>query len=83
MRDHLTLLAAILAAANGATGYTIQEKTGMKPSTFDSKTQILLKTGAVEESAGRPDAWACTIPSRRGWKIASRHIAAAIGSPRT
>ena len=62
MRDHLTLLAAILAAANGATGYTIQEETGMKPSTFDRKTLILLKAGAVEEDAGR---WTITAKGRR------------------
>lgn len=62
MRDHLTLLAAILAAANGATGYTIQEETGMKPSTFDRKTLILLKAGAVEEEAGR---WSITPKGKR------------------
>ena len=62
MRDHLTLLAAILGAANHKTGYQIQEETGMKPSTFDSKTSILLKAGAVEEDAGR---WTITAKGRR------------------
>lgn len=62
MRDHLTLLAAILAAANHKTGYQIQEETGMKPPTFDSKTAILLKAGAGEEGAGR---WAITPKGRR------------------
>jgi predicted transcriptional regulator len=62
MRDHLTLIAAILAAANHKTGYQIQEETGMKPSTFDSKTAILLKAGAVEEGAG---GWSITPKGRR------------------
>lgn len=62
MRDHLTLLAAILAAANHKTGYQIQEETGMKPSTFDHKASILLKAGAVEEGAG---GWSITPKGRR------------------
>lgn len=64
MRDHLTLIAAILAAVTttAKTGYLIQEETGMKPTTFDSKAAILLHAGAVEEEAGR---WAITPKGRR------------------